>query len=292
MKATLAERAATIGAGKKRGVWLSVLGKGLVGVFLLITVYPVIWLLLSSLKEPSEFMTNSMNALPEGFYLGNYVEAWKTGNMGIYFRNSILVTFPALIGIVLFGSMAAFAIEKLRWKLKNVVMLLFLAGIMIPVQIVLLPLFQIYFNINLLNSLFGLGLVYLVFGLPLTIFLFASYFKSMPNELMEAAVVDGASIYQIFFTLAFPLLKNALVTVALVQFFFVWNDLIFAMSFIRDTDLRTIQTGLMGFAGEYGQREWGPTFASIALAVVPILLLYTFLNKLVMKGMTSGAVKG
>ncbi|WYQ41884.1 carbohydrate ABC transporter permease [Bacillus sp. FSL W8-1122] len=292
MKATLAERAATIGAGKKRGVWLSVLGKGLVGVFLLITVYPVIWLLLSSLKEPSEFMTNSMNALPEGFYLGNYVEAWKTGNMGIYFRNSILVTFPALIGIVLFGSMAAFAIEKLRWKLKNVVMLLFLAGIMIPVQIVLLPLFQIYFNINLLNSLFGLGLVYLVFGLPLTIFLFASYFKSMPNELMEAAVVDGASIYQIFFTLALPLLKNAIVTVALVQFFFVWNDLIFAMSFIRDTDLRTIQTGLMGFAGEYGQREWGPTFASIALAVVPILLLYTFLNKLVMKGMTSGAVKG
>ncbi|MGN7286093.1 carbohydrate ABC transporter permease [Shouchella rhizosphaerae] len=292
MKATLAERAATIGAGKKRGVWLSVLGKGLVGVFLLITVYPVIWLLLSSLKEPSEFMTNSMNALPEGFYLGNYVEAWKTGNMGIYFRNSIFVTFPALIGIVLFGSMAAFAIEKLRWKLKNVVMLLFLAGIMIPVQIVLLPLFQIYFNLNLLNSLFGLGLVYLVFGLPLTIFLFASYFKSMPNELMEAAVVDGASIYQIFFTLALPLLKNAIVTVALVQFFFVWNDLIFAMSFIRDTDLRTIQTGLMGFAGEYGQREWGPTFASIALAVVPILLLYTFLNKLVMKGMTSGAVKG
>ncbi|MCM3550727.1 carbohydrate ABC transporter permease [Alkalihalobacillus clausii] len=292
MKATLAERGATIGAGKKRGVWLSVLGKGLVGVFLLITVYPVIWLLLSSLKEPSEFITNSMNALPEGFYLGNYVEAWKTGNMGVYFRNSIFVTFPALIGIILFGSMAAFAIEKLRWKLKNVVMLLFLAGIMIPVQIVLLPLFQIYFNINLLNSLFGLGLVYLVFGLPLTIFLFASYFKSLPNELMEAAVVDGASIYQIFFKLAFPLLKNAIVTVALVQFFFVWNDLIFAMSFIRDTDLRTIQTGLMGFAGEYGQREWGPTFASIALAVVPILLLYTFLNKLVMKGMTSGAVKG
>lgn len=292
MKATLAERGATIGAGKKRGVWLSVLGKGLVGVFLLITVYPVIWLLLSSLKEPSEFITNSMNALPEGFYLGNYVEAWKTGNMGVYFRNSIFVTFPALIGIILFGSMAAFAIEKLRWKLKNVVMLLFLAGIMIPVQIVLLPLFQIYFNINLLNSLFGLGLVYLVFGLPLTIFLFVSYFKSMPNELMEAAVVDGASIYQIFFKLAFPLLKNAIVTVALVQFFFVWNDLIFAMSFIRDTDLRTIQTGLMGFAGEYGQREWGPTFASIALAVVPILLLYTFLNKLVMKGMTSGAVKG
>ncbi|GIN12558.1 ABC transporter permease [Shouchella clausii] len=292
MKATLAERGATIGAGKKRGVWLSVLGKGLVGVFLLITVYPVIWLLLSSLKEPSEFITNSMNALPEGVYLGNYVEAWKTGNMGVYFRNSIFVTFPALIGIILFGSMAAFAIEKLRWKLKNVVMLLFLAGIMIPVQIVLLPLFQIYFNINLLNSLFGLGLVYLVFGLPLTIFLFVSYFKSMPNELMEAAVVDGASIYQIFFKLAFPLLKNAIVTVALVQFFFVWNDLIFAMSFIRDTDLRTIQTGLMGFAGEYGQREWGPTFASIALAIVPILLLYTFLNKLVMKGMTSGAVKG
>ncbi|WP_054706006.1 carbohydrate ABC transporter permease [Bacillus sp. JCM 19041] len=277
---------------KRAGVGLSIIGKVFIGIFLLMTVYPIVWLLLSSFKEPAEFITNSMNALPERLYLGNYVEAWNTGNMGVYFRNSILVTFPALVCIILFGSMAAFAIEKLRWKLKNVVMLLFLAGIMIPVQIVLLPLFQMYFNANLLNSLFGLGLVYLVFGLPLTIFLFTSYFKSVPNELIEAAVVDGATIYQIFFKLAFPLIKNAIVTVALVQFFFVWNDLIFAMSFISDSELRTIQTGLMSFAGEYGQREWGPTFASIALAVVPILILYVFLNKLVMKGMTSGAVKG
>ncbi|WP_078393697.1 carbohydrate ABC transporter permease [Shouchella patagoniensis] len=292
MKATIGTDQDTVRKSKQAGVGLSIIGKVFIGSFLLMTVYPIVWLLLSSFKEPAEFITNSMNALPEGLYFGNYVEAWNTGNMGVYFRNSILVTFPALVCIILFGSMAAFAIEKLRWKLKNVVMLLFLAGIMIPVQIVLLPLFQMYFNANLLNSLFGLGLVYLVFGLPLTIFLFTSYFKSVPNELIEAAVVDGATIYQIFFKLAFPLIKNAIVTVALVQFFFVWNDLIFAMSFISDSELRTIQTGLMSFAGEYGQREWGPTFASISLAVVPILILYVFLNKLVMKGMTSGAVKG
>lgn len=292
MKSTISTDQDTVRKSKQAGVGLSIIGKVFIGIFLLMTVYPIVWLLLSSFKEPAEFITNSMNALPEGLYFGNYVEAWNTGNMGMYFRNSILVTFPALGCIILFGSMAAFAIEKLRWKLKNVIMLLFLAGIMIPVQIVLLPLFQMYFNANLLNNLFGLGFVYLVFGLPLTIFLFSSYFKTVPNELIEAAVVDGATIYQIFFKLAFPLIKNAIVTVALVQFFFVWNDLIFAMSFISDSELRTIQTGLMSFAGEYGQREWGPTFASIALAVVPILILYVFLNKLVMKGMTSGAVKG
>ncbi|WP_163581453.1 carbohydrate ABC transporter permease [Gracilibacillus saliphilus] len=275
-----------------RHVMANVLGKLLIFAIVLIAVYPVFWLLMSSLKAPGEFGASPMYALPEGFYFQNYVEAWNTGNMGTYFKNSIIATFPALFLIIIIGAATAFAIEKMQWKMKKGVLLLFISGIMVPVPIVLLPLFTMFFHTGLLNNLFGLILVYVAFGLPLTIFLFTSYFKAVPNELIESAVMDGANIYRIFFSIALPMILNAVVTVALVQFFFVWNDLIFAMTFISDSELRTIQTGLMSFAGQYGQREWGPTFASISMAVLPTLFLYLFLNRTVMKGMTSGAVKG
>jgi raffinose/stachyose/melibiose transport system permease protein len=104
--------------------------------------------------------------------------------------------------------------------------------------------------------------------------------------------VDGASIYQVFFRVALPMVLNAIVTVALVQFFFIWNDLLLSLTFISDIELRTVQTGLLNFVGRFGQREWGPTFASISMTVIPTLLIYLLLNNTVMKGLTAGAVKG
>ena len=212
--------------------------------------------------------------------------------MGIYFRNSILVTFPSLLLIIILGTMAAFGIEVMTWKLSNGVMLIFLAGIMIPVQMVLLPLFTIYNDIHLLNNRLGLILTYTVFGLPLTIFLMTGYFKALPREVLEAAVVDGADIYQVFIRVAWPMVANAVVTVALVQFFFIWNDLLLSMTFVSDTELRTVQTGLLNFVGRFGQIDWGPTFASISMTVIPTLLIYLVLNNSVMKGLTAGAVRG
>ncbi len=231
-------------------------------------------------------------ALPEGFHWQNYVNAWTVGKMSIYFRNSVLATFPSLLLIIVLGTMAAFGIEIMKWGLGNMVMLTFLAGIMIPVQMVLLPLFTIYHKIHLLNNLWGLILTYTVFGFPLTIFLMTGYFKALPREVLEAAVMDGASIYQVFFRVALPMVMNAVVTVALVQFFFIWNDLLLSLTFISDTELRTVQTGLLNFVGRFGQREWGPTFASISMTVIPTLLIYLLLNNSVMKGLTAGAVKG
>ncbi|MCK0472850.1 carbohydrate ABC transporter permease [Halalkalibacter sp. APA_J-10(15)] len=278
--------------GNVKALFSSYTMKILLFIVVIIQIYPIAWLLMSSVKGPTEFNLNPMYALPETLHIQNYIDAWTVGNMGTYFQNSILVTFPALAFIILLGASTAFAIEKMKWKLSSTVMLLFLAGIMVPVQIVILPLFSIYFNVGLLNTHWSLIITYIAFGLPLTIFLFTGFFKSIPNELIEAAVVDGATIYQVFFKIATPMLMNAIVTVALVQFFFVWNDLIFAMTFINDSELRTIQTGLLAFTGQYGSRQWGPTFASISLAVIPILFIYLFLNQKIMKGLTSGAVKG
>lgn len=262
------------------------------GVLLLIEIYPIFWLLMSSIKGPDEFSLRPMYALPESFHWQNYVQAWTGGRMNIYFRNSVLATFPAIALTMLLGVMAAFALEILTWRFKGGVLLLFLAGIMVPAQIVLLPLFTMYYKLHLTNNLLGLILVYTVFGMPLTVFLMTSYMKAIPHEIFEAAIMDGASIFQVFYRIAVPMVANSIVTLALVQFFFVWNDLLLSLTFVSDTDLRTVQTGLLSFVGQFGQREWGPTFASISLTVIPTLLIYLFLNNKVIKGLTAGAVKG
>jgi len=264
----------------------------LITLFVLIELYPIVWLLLSSLKGPTEFNLRPIYALPEGFYWQNFVDAWTRGKMNTYFLNSVLVVFPSIFLIVTLSTSAAFGLEILKWRWNNTVLLIFLTGILIPVQMILLPLFTIYFRLDLINSRLALILTYTAFGLPLTVFLLAGFFKSVPREVLEAAVMDGANIYQTYFRVALPMVANSIVTVTLVQFFFIWNDLILSLTFINNTELRTIQTGLLSFVGQFGRREWGPTFASLAMTVVPLLLLYLILNNKVIAGLTAGSVKG
>lgn len=274
---------------KNPGRWAISLGIGITVIFAL---YPTIWLLLSSVKAPHEFNLRPVYALPEGLYVQNYVDAWTSGRFSIYFLNSILVTIPSLALILTLSIAAAFAIEIMRWPLKNKVLLLFLSGILIPGQMVLLPLYTMYYRLQLLDNRWGLILVYTAFGFPMSIFLLTGYLKSLSHEILEAAVVDGASIYQIFFRIVVPMMKNALLVVGLLQFFFIWNDLLLSMTFTSTTPQRTIQAGLLDFVGRFGQREWGPTFASIAMSILPTLIIYLILNRLVIRGLTAGAVKG
>jgi raffinose/stachyose/melibiose transport system permease protein len=267
-------------------IWLAI------ALLLIVEVGPLLWLLLSSFKADKEFTLEPLWALPAGLDWQNYIAAVTTGNIGSYFLNSLLTVFPALALILLFGLAAGFALEVMVWRGRNTVLLIFLAGILVPVQIVLLPLFTIYFQAQLIDTRWALIITYTGFGLPLTVFLLATYFKAIPREMIEAAVLDGASIYQIFLHVGVPMVMNGLVTVALVQFFFLWNDLLFSLTFISSDSLRTIQTGLLNFTGEYGQIQWGPTFAAICLAVFPTLLLYLILNQRVIKGLTAGSLKG
>jgi raffinose/stachyose/melibiose transport system permease protein len=263
-----------------------------IAVLIVIEVGPLLWLLLSSFKADKEFTLEPLWALPAGLDWHNYIDALTTGNIGTYFLNSILAVFPSLALILLLGLAAGFALEMMLWRGRNTILLMFLAGILVPVQIVLLPLFTIYFQAQLIDTRWALIITYTGFGLPLTVFLMATYFKAIPRELIEAAVLDGANIYQIFWRVAVPMVANGLLTVALVQFFFLWNDLLFSLTFISSDSLRTIQTGLLNFTGEYGQIQWGPTFAAICLAVFPTLILYLLLNQRVIKGLTAGSLKG
>ena len=260
-------------------------------VFVLAEIYPIFWLLMSSFKAPDEFALQPIYALPRGFHLDNYVTAWNAG-MGTYFRNSVIATFPAVFLTVFISAAAAFGIEVLRWRWSGAALLWILAGIMIPLQIVLLPIFAIFLQLRLLNSLYGLILLYTAFGIPLSVFLITGYLKALPREVTEAAIVDGASIFKAFYRVVLPMMANSLLTVGLIQFFFFWNELLLSLTFISSGNLRSVQTGLLAFTGEFGAVAWGPTFAGIAIAVIPTLLVYLFLNRYIVKGLTSGAVKG
>ena len=257
-----------------------------------IEVYPLFWMLTASLKQQSEWTSKPAYALNSGFYIQNYIEAWTRGNMDIFFKNSFICTVVSLFFIVLFTVTVSFAVTKMRWKLKGFVGKYFEFGIMIPVATALIPLFQIYSGMGLLNSRLCLIITYTAFGLSLSTLLTTGYLRSFPDEIMEAAVIDGCGIYKLMWYVVVPLMKNAIVTVLVLQFFFKWNDLIFSVTFISDQKLKTVQTGLLYFQNEFGAKNWGAIFASVSMCVIPMLILYMILNKRVIEGMTAGAVKG
>lgn len=258
----------------------------------IVEVYPIFWMITASLKQPAEFVNKPAYALNAGFYIKNYIDAWTRGNMAIFFKNSIINTLVALVFIVIFAVTVGFAVTKMEWKYRDKVAKYFGIGIMVPVATALIPLFQIYNKMNLINTRTSLILTYIAFGLSLSIYLITGFLRSIPDEILEASVVDGCGIYRLMWNVVVPLLKNGIVTVLVLQFFFKWNDLLFSMTFINDTKLKTIQTGLLYFQDEFGAKNWGAIFASVSMSVIPMLIIYMLLNKAVIEGMTSGAVKG
>lgn len=261
-------------------------------VLVMVEIYPIFWMLSASFKQSYEWSSKPAYALNDGFYIKNYIDAWTRGSMATYFKNSLICTLIALVFIVIFSTTVAFAVTKMEWKYREAVARYFQIGIMVPVATSLIPLFQIYNKANLLNTRSSLIITYIAFGLSLSIFLITGYIRSLPDEIMEAAVIDGCGIYKLMWYVVVPLMKNAIVTVLVLQFFFKWNDLLFSMTFISSSSLKTVQTGLLYFSDEFGAKNWGAIFASVSMSILPMLGLYMALNKTVMEGMTAGAVKG
>ncbi|SDT09197.1 carbohydrate ABC transporter permease [Actinoplanes derwentensis] len=266
-------------------------GYAAVALLLVVVTYPLIWLFLGSFKTQDEFLNNPTTSLPDSFTnFANYSQAWSS--VATYLQNSLLTVLPSLALIIAFGTAAGFALEVLVWKGRQTTLMLFLAGIMIPGQMILLPLFTVYFQLHLTGTLWPLIITYTATGLPLTVFMMATYFRAIPKSVFEAATMDGASIIRSFISIGFPMMRNSVLTIALVQFFFLWNDLLIALTFTTDDAQRTVQVGLLNFTGQFGVVEYGPTFAAICINVLLILAIYIFLNQRVMRGLAAGAVKG
>lgn len=255
----------------------------------LTVLYPIFLMLLSSFKSGREIMRDPF-ALPQSFTFANYVKAWTAGNFSTYFGNSVFVTACALVLVLALGSLAAYPLGRYAFRGKAWLMAYFLAGLMLPVRLGILPLFFLMRALGLMNTPWALILVYAASGLPFTIFVLANFFETLPRELEEAARLDGASEFRIYAQVMLPLVRPALATVAIFNFIPWWNDFFFPLIFIRAERFKTLPLGLFGFFGEH-QNDWALLFAGLTITALPLLVLYLFASRQIIKGLTSGALK-
>ena len=270
------------------------LSKILIYIFLIILAFiylaPLAWMLLVSLKDNAEIFTSPF-ALPQNPQRGNYTFAWTAGYLGKATLNSAIVCVTALILSLVIGSMAAFAIARLRWKYAKLMMTYFLIGMMVPIHCVLIPLFKTFSSIGLYNNLLGLIVPYVTFSLPITIYIMEGFFENMPQEIFEAACIDGCSIYKCFTSVAVPLSKTGLFVTGLMSFVANWNELLLAMVFISDDLKKTLPVSLSKFVGPYNT-NYVQMFAAIIIAIIPTIIVYCCFSNQIVDGLTAGAVKG
>jgi ABC-type glycerol-3-phosphate transport system permease component len=260
-------------------------------------VFPMLWVAYSSLKPDTTIFRDTFS-LPAAndLRLDNYARAWREARFGDYFFNSVLVTGVSVTLIVALGAMAAYALTRFYHPLARGVFWLFLAGLMIPAQLALVPLFFELRALDLLNSRAGLILVYTANGLPFAIFILAGFFRSLPRSLYEAAVIDGCSEFSAFWRVLLPLARPGLVTVAIFQFIGVWKEYFFAFMLVGgdvDGRARTLPLGLanLSITAQY-HTDYGMLFAGLVLVTVPILIVYVLLQRQIVKGVAAGALKG
>ncbi|MDU7427182.1 MAG: carbohydrate ABC transporter permease [Actinomyces urogenitalis] len=259
---------------------------------LVIQVYPLIWLILTSVRSPEDFASSNPFGLPGSFTLDNFTRAFEQGQIPTYIMNSAIVTVGACALITVCGMMGAYAIQVLGFRGAKIVRSIFLMGIVVPVQIALVPLFIDYSNIGLLDTHLAIIIPLAGFALPMSLFLFISFFSYIPREIYEAASIDGAGPYRIFMGITMPMSLNTVITVVMVNAIFIWNEFVFANTFVLTEGLKTIPLGLQNYIGNMGKTDWTATFAAVTVTVTPLLLVFLALNKAMIYGLESGSTKG
>lgn len=260
-------------------------------VYAVIQLFPLFWLITFSLKDNTQIFGENIMGLPDPWVFENYVEALKNAKVGTYLLNSLIVTGSTILLTILTSTMASYAIARMRWKFSQAFLLFITMGMMIPVHASLLPLFQSFSKMHILNSRISLILPYLGFAIPLATNVLTLFFKTIPLELEEAAVIDGCSIYQTFFHIMLPMVKPAIATVSIFTYLSSWNELMFATTFINKADLKTLTVGVMSMIGQYSTR-WGPIGAGLVVATVPSIIGYIFVSAQLPNAISAGAVKG
>lgn len=262
----------------------------LIVLYSLFTFGPIMWVFTMSFKNTQEIW-KSPYSIPLHPKFNNYVDIWINSNYKQYFLNSIFVVSLAVISIIVVASMAAYCFAKLPFKGSEVVYSVIFMTIMLPAQILLIPVFQILVQLKLNNSLVGLALVYIAVQMPMSIYILRSFFAHIPKELSEAARIDGCSEWSIFWKVMFPIVKPAISTILIINFVFLWNEYLYAVIFIQEESKRTLPLGIMRFVGESYQ-DLGRIAAGLIIAIAPVLVLYVIFSNKFIESMSAGAIKG
>ena len=258
--------------------------------FVFYAVFPFLWLVLASLKTNAELLNNPFK-LPEVFQFKNYSNAIQEAGLGRLIINSLVISTSATFLNILFSSMCAFAIARHTFWGNNVLFLMITAGILVPLNALIIPYFAIINFLNLYDTRIGLIIVYCAVGLPVSTFILTEFFKSIPKEIEEASYLDGCNFAARYFKIMLPLALPGLATAGTFQFILCWNEFIYAMLLTSSTDIRTIQFGISYFTNQFFSDYVG-MFAAVVISIIPSITVFILFQEKVINGLTAGSVKG
>ncbi|WP_231606290.1 carbohydrate ABC transporter permease [Salinibacterium sp. NK8237] len=284
--------ASRTGRGMRKPAPLRIADVLFTGALILIAVvffFPMLWMVFSSFKSNSAIFATPF-ALPTEIDFGRWVEAFEVGHIGQYALNSVIVTGASVFAILLLGAAAAFSFSRYRFRGRNLLMGLLALGLLLPLQSYFIAQSTMFTQLAITDTRWALIIPYTAMGLPLAVYLLKVYLDAVPGELFEAARIDGASDLRIFGSIALPLLRPGLATVAIFSALASWNEFLLALLYIQDDALKTIPTGLLAFSSRY-VTDYGLLFSALSIVTLPMIVIYIVFNKQIVEGITAGSVK-
>ena len=261
-------------------------------VWTVLVVFPFLWMVMTSFKTDREifFSPWSLPAVPQ---LDNFVRAWTQASIGQYFINSLIVVAGSLILTLLLSSMAAYVLARFEFPGNRLIYYAFMIGLMFPIFLALVPLFFVVRDLNMLSTYHGLILVYTAYSLPFSVFFLTSFFRSLPTEVAEADIVDGASQFRTFFSVMLPMARTGLISIGIFNFLGQWNQFILPLVLVPDRDRYVLSQGLAFLAIQQGyQNDWSALFAGLTITTLPVIIVYVVFQRQLEAGLTAGALKG
>lgn len=258
-------------------------------LYTVVTTGPLLWVIMMSLRTTSEIFKNPYG-LPSPAHWEKFADAWTKSNYHTYFWNSAIVVVIAVALVTVIGSMAAHCLARYSFRGNRLVRLLVLSGLILPPQLLILALFQILLDLSLYNTLPGLIIVYVATHVAMTVYILEGFFAQIPQDLFDAARMDGYSDFEIFWRVTMPIGAPAIFTTVTLNFIILWNEFLFAVVLLTDDDKRTLPLGIMHFTGSH-QLDVGMAATGLMIAIVPIVALYAIFSETMIKGMTAGAVR-
>lgn len=260
-------------------------------VWAIIVIFPMLWLVYSTFKTDQEIFFNPWS-MPADLQWINFQRAWVSAHIGEYFFNSLLIVIPGLILTLFLSSMTAYVLARFPFPLNRFFFYMFLSGMLFPVFLALVPLFFLVRSLDMLNTYHGLVLVYIAYSLPFSVFFLTGFFKTLPSELHEAAIIDGANQYQVFFRVMLPLAQAGLLSIGIFNFLGMWNQYILPLVLMSDPSRYVLTQGLAYMLHQqYYMNDWSGLFAAVTIIMVPTLLVYVIFQGQIQKGITVGALK-
>lgn len=275
-----------VSAGARLSRWLV---GGAMALLAFVFFFPMIWMVLSSFKSDSAIFRSPF-APPDSFDLSIWAEAFEVGNLGQYAINSAIVTGVSVFAILFIGAAAAYAFSRYRFRGRGLAMGLFALGLLLPLQSYFIAQSSIFTELAITDTRWALIIPYTAMGLPLAVYLLKVYLDGLPEELFEAARIDGAGDIRVFRSVAAPLLRPGLATVAIFSALAAWNEFLLALLYIQDDELKTIPTGLLAFSSRY-QTDYQLLFAALSIVTIPMIVIYIVFNRHIVDGITAGSVK-